>query len=212
MLHARDKKVQHMTKDGLVEKNLATGEGERVSKRDAETSFDTKKGRTRYHSDRSEEKVSSKNRKNYYRKSTDAGGKDAGKSDRMEKLENKAKTADEKAAKAKDKVKKKRAVKYKRLYDEQTGRTTHRLKFEDEVKSPTAIGSAVSKAGAAASGMMNGKVHEDGDDNYAVGGAHTLEAGAESGVRTVKHLKDEHEAHQRKKVSKLEHDAEKAHC
>ena len=41
MLHARDKKVQHMTKDGLVEKNLATGEGERVSKRDAETSFDT---------------------------------------------------------------------------------------------------------------------------------------------------------------------------
>ena len=65
MLHARDKKVQHMTKDGLVEKNLATGEGERVSKRDAETSFDTKEGRTRYHSDRSEEKVSSKNRKNY---------------------------------------------------------------------------------------------------------------------------------------------------
>ena len=212
MLHARDKKVQHMTKDGLVEKNLATGEGERVSKRDAETSFDTKEGRTRYHSDRSEEKVSSKNRKNYYRKSTDAGGKDAGKSDRMEKLENKAKTADEKAAKAKEKVKKKRAVKYKRLYDEQTGRTTHRLKFEDEVKSPTAIGSAVSKAGAAASGMMHGKVHEDGDDNYAVGGAHSLEVGAESGVRTVKHLKDEHEAHQRKKVSKLEHDAEKAHC
>ena len=45
MLHARDKKVQHMTKDGLVEKNLATGEGERVSKRDAETSFDTKEGK-----------------------------------------------------------------------------------------------------------------------------------------------------------------------
>ena len=84
MLHARDKKVQHMTKDGLVEKNLATGEGERVSKRNAETSFDTKEGRTRYHSDRSEEKVSSKNRKNYYRKSTDAEGKDAGKSQRME--------------------------------------------------------------------------------------------------------------------------------
>lgn len=214
MLHARDKKVQHMTKDGLVEKNLATGEGERVSKRNVETSFDKTTERTRYHSDKSEEKVSSKNRRNYYRKNTQARekGKDAGKSDRMDKLENKAQKADEKAQKAKDKVKKKRAVRYKRLYDEQTGRASHKLKFEDEIKSPTIVGSAVSKAGAAASGVVHGKVHEDGDDNYAVGGVHTLEGVAESSIRTVNHLKNEHEAHQRKKVSKLEHDAEKAHC
>lgn len=52
MLHARDKKVQHMTKDGLVEKNLATGEGERVSKRNVETSLDKTTERTRYHSDK----------------------------------------------------------------------------------------------------------------------------------------------------------------
>ena len=40
---ARDKIVQKMTRDGLTEENKATGDVERVSKRDAELSFGKKR-------------------------------------------------------------------------------------------------------------------------------------------------------------------------
>jgi len=44
-LHARDKKVQKMTRDGLVEKNLTQGKEERVSGRAADADFGRKEAR-----------------------------------------------------------------------------------------------------------------------------------------------------------------------
>lgn len=212
MLHAREKNVQRMTRDGAVEENLATGNQKRISKREQDVSLDKITEKLEFHSGASKQKFSSKNKRKYYR--SDAKG--ASKSDRIQKLEKKVDRADKKTAKAKGKLPKKVRIKHQRLYDEQTGRTLHRLRFENEtIGKPSIPGriiqSGVSKADLLASGTMHGKVHEDGDDNYAVGSLHSIEGAAESGLRTAEYLENKHISHQRKRVSRLEHKSEKAH-
>ena len=217
MLHSRDKKVQRMTKDGLVEENLSTGDNERISNREKEISLNKKNEKIEFRKTGSDTKVSGKNRKQFYRKSKEkTSNSDSNDStDSIRRYEKKAEKANAKVEKAKRKLPMKKVIKYQRLYDEQTGRTSHKLRFEDAFKGSQSlpgkvVDAGLSKAELLAAGTIHGKIHEDGDSNYAVGGVHTLEGTAESGVRTAKYLSKKHELHQKKKVSKLEHRAEKA--
>ena len=221
LLHAKDKKVQRMTKDGLVEDNLSSGTTEHISGREKELSFENKSEDMEFRSGASKRREGGGNKKKYYRnrkesKDTSDTAGQTGKPEHIQKLDDKAEKADEKVSRAKQKLRKKKVIKHQRLYDEKTGKTTHRLYFEDEIKGRKSIpgrvaDSGMSKAGLVASGMVHGKVHEDGDENYAVESAHAMETTAEGGIRTVNHFKERHEAHQLKKVSKLENDAEKVH-
>ena len=146
MLHARDKTVQRMTKDGLVEENLSTGKSDRVSGRDAQQSFGKKNDDVEFRKRGSGQESSSKSKKKYYRKKPENKA-DGGKSDRISKLEHQAKKADVKVEKAKQKLSKKKKVKYQRLYDEQSGKTIGRLQFTDEVrKAPSGTNRFVSNA------------------------------------------------------------------
>lgn len=209
LLHAKDKKVQRMTKDGLVEENLSSGKAVRISDRDAEPTYEKMRDDVDFSKRTGKKDASGSRKKQYYRK------RKAG-TERIRELEEKTERADEKAAKAKEKLSKKKVVKHQRLYDESTGKVSHKLRFEDEIKGTPSmpvrmLSDGVSKAGLAASGAVHSKVLEDGDDNYAVGATHSMEASAEGGARTIKHLQEKHGVHQRKKVSKLEHKAENAH-
>ena len=221
LLHAKDKKVQRMTKDGLVGDNLSSGTTEHISGREKELSLEKKRGDMEFRSGTSKCGEGGSNKKKYYNnrqesKDTSGTAGQTDKSEHIQKLEDKAEKADEKVSRAKQKLWKKKVIKHQRLYDEKTGKTTHRLHFEDEIKGRKSIPGrvadrGVSKAGLAAGGMVHGKVHKDGDENYAVEAAHGMETTVEGGIRTVNHFKERHEAHKLKKVSKLENDAEKAH-
>lgn len=211
MLHARDKTVQRMTKDGLVEENLSTGNSERVSGRDAEKSFGKKNDDVEFGSRKSTQESSPKSKKKYYRKKPETKT-EGSKSDRISKLEHEAKKADVKVEKAKQKLPKKKKVKYQRLYDEQSGKTKGRLTFEDEVvKAPSGTNRFVRNASYAVTQAGRGKVNEEGDDNYAVEAMHRGEEAAVNGMHTLQNVSDRYEAHKHKKVSKLEHNTEKAH-
>lgn len=217
-LHARDKKVQRMTKDGLVEDNLSTGGSNRISDREAEVSFQKDIEKMELRGRTLGQEMKSGKSKRYYRKRQKKSDRaDAGKSsERVNKLESKAEKADEKYTRAKGKLPKKKKIKYQRLYDEKKNRTVHKLHFEETIKgNPSAVSnlasSGVAKAELLSSGVIHGKVHEDGDDNYAVGATHSLEATAEGSVRTVKHFQEKHEHHQYKKVNKLQQKSEDVH-
>ena len=186
MLHARDKTVQRMTKDGLVEENLSTGKNERISERDAEKSFSKKNDDVEFRKRGSGQESSSKSKKKYYRKKPEQKAEGT-KSDRISKLEHNAKKADVKVEKAKQKLPKKKKVKYQRLYDEQSGKTKGRLQFTDEVKkAPSGTNRFVSNVGYASVRAGRSKANEDADDNSAVDAMHSAENVVTDGMQTAK--------------------------
>ncbi len=218
-LHARDKTVQKMTKDGLVEENLSNNSTQNVSSREKEIRLDKDVERIDFR--KSGEKASGATRKNRtYQKALNKGSaeqvEDAPKSKKVEKLEEKAEKADEKLTRAKKKIKKKEVIRHQRLFDEQTGRVKHKLYFEEVPKGKPpagveAVKSTVSKAGNSVNMELHHKVHQVEKENSGVEAAHHSELAGEDLIRVIRGVMRNREQRLQKKVSKLEHRAEKAH-
>ena len=120
LLHAKDKKVQRMTKDGLVEDNLSSGTTEHISGREKELSFENKSEDMEFRSGASKRREGGGNKKKYYRnrkesKDTSDTAGQTGKPEHIQKLDDKAEKADEKVSRAKQKLRKKKVIKHQRL-------------------------------------------------------------------------------------------------
>ena len=89
LLHAKDKKVQRMTKDGLVEDNLSSGTTEHISGREKELSLEKNSGDMEFRSGASKRREGGSNKKKYYRnrqESKDTSGT-AGQTDKSERIQ-----------------------------------------------------------------------------------------------------------------------------
>lgn len=220
-LHARDKTVQKMTKDGLVEENLSDNSTQNVSSREKEIRLDKDVEKIDLTKTGEKDKTSSAARKNRtYQKAQNKTraehGEDAPKSKKTERLEEKAEKADEKLTRAKRKIKKKEVIRHQRLFDEQTGRVKHKLYFEEVPKGKPpagveAVKSTVSKAGNSVSMEVHHKVHQVEKENSGVEAAHHSELAGEDTIRMIRGEIKSREQRLQKKVSKLEHKAENAH-
>jgi cell wall-associated NlpC family hydrolase len=174
-LGAREKVVQKMTRDGLVEENLSQNTKKRVSSRAKDADFqrgsetESSAGESRASQKaRQKKKAAQRSRtqeekpkpENTSTESTDTGSSGASGSGeavyskRVSKLEEKSFRASSRLDDTKEELtrkntKRKKKLKRQRIYDEETGKAKTRLHFEDELVTTSGHSSLSEKAGAA---------------------------------------------------------------
>ena len=138
-------------------------------------------------------------------------------SPRVQKLERKAEKAHERLDAAREKLPTHKVLKKERVFDEEKGKATTRLSFEDELKKPKGqsklkfeTDKTVRKVGDTLASGIHGKIHEVEQENSGVEAAHKTEIAAESVVRHYQHHTERSANKPFEKVSKLEQKAEAA--
>ena len=181
-IKARDKTVRKMTKDGLVEKNLAENSTVRVSSRagegkllEKERHLSTSRGDSRKDENGGTKRPKQKRRLQFAQEET--GAADTAKAEFVDV----AKENTKKAA-MKEHSKKGRNVQHE---PDAIGKKQSKLAFENEGN----LADKGKKIGGAAAGMTSAAIHrkiaESEDENAAVKGLHDLEMGAEGTGRLV---------------------------
>ena len=138
-------------------------------------------------------------------------------SPRVQKLERKAEKAHERLDAAREKLPTHKVLKKERVFDEEKGKATTRLSFEDELKKPKGqsklkfeTDKTVRKVGDTLASGIHGKIHEVEQENSAVEAAHKTEIAAETAARHFRHHRESSVNKPYEKVSKLEHKADVA--
>ena len=138
-------------------------------------------------------------------------------SPRVQKLERKAEKAHERLDAAREKLPTHKVLKKERVFDEEKGKATTRLSFEDELKKPKGqsklkfeTDKIVRKVGDTLASGIHGKIHEVEQENSAVEAAHRSEIVAEAAIRHYSHHQQKSANKPYEKVSKLEHEAQVA--
>ena len=138
-------------------------------------------------------------------------------SPRVQKLERKAEKAHERLDAAREKLPTHKVLKKERVFDEEKGKATTRLSFEDELKKPKGqsklkfeTDKTVRKVGDTLASGIHGKIHEVEQENSAVEAAHRSEIVAEAAIRHYSHHQQKSANKPYEKVSKLEHEAQVA--
>ena len=138
-------------------------------------------------------------------------------SPRVQKLERKAEKAHERLDAARENLPTHKVLKKERVFDEEKGKATTRLSFEDELKKPKGqsklkfeTDKTVRKVGDTLASGIHGKIHEVEQENSGVEAAHKTEIAAESVVRHYQHHTERSANKPFEKVSKLEQKAEAA--
>lgn len=124
----------------------------------------------------------------------------------LDKLEEKAKKATQRAEKARDKLPKKRRLKRVRVFDEKTGKASYKWVVVSSVKEikdgiPKKIVRVVKHK---ASGEVHKKVSEVEEENNAVKAAHKTEQTVEDAYRTVKRHRRTKQQKKQRKADKLQ--------
>ena len=138
-------------------------------------------------------------------------------SPRVQKLERKAEKAHERLDAAREKLPTHKVLKKEHVFDEEKGKATTRLSFEDELKKPKGqsklkfeTDKTVRKVGDTLASGIHGKIHEVEQENSAVEAAHRSEIVAEAAIRHYSHHQQKSANKPYEKVSKLEHEAQVA--
>lgn len=136
---------------------------------------------------------------------------------RVQKLERKSEKAHERLDAAREKLPTHKVLKKERVFDEEKGKATTRLSFEDELKKPKGqsklkfeTDKTVRKVGDTLASGIHGKIHEVEQENSAVEAAHRSEIVAEAAIRHYSHHQQKSANKPYEKVSKLEHEAQVA--
>lgn len=135
---------------------------------------------------------------------------------KLARLERKADKANDKLNAAREMLPTKRVIKSERVFDDATGKSHTRLRFEDEIKTPKssnlgfAVKKDVRKLGDSLGDSAHGKIHEVEKENSSVEAAHKTEIVAETVARDVMRHEKAKSNKPYEKVSRLEQKADQA--
>lgn len=230
---AKDKIMQKMTRDGVVETNLATGEQTRTSQRETDDfSGDTagkltrqaldcaavETGRHRAKKRRRKAKKAAKQAENTIKRETSPlqFTEEERTDPELSKPVRRAEKAADKLEAAQAKIPKQKRLKIARQFDEATGRAKVRLYFEETDKPPNGKirHNPADRPAREVTAAIHGKIHEVEKENSGVEGTHKAEKLAErAGGYASRKLKEGYRSHKLKpyrKAAKAEAAAQKA--
>ena len=230
---AKDKITQKMTRDGMVETNLSTGEQTRKSQRETDDfSGDTAGGLTGKALDRAAVEAGRHKAKKRRRKAKKAAKQadntikretsplqftEEERSDlALEKYIQKSEKAADKLEAARAEIPKQNRLRTARKFDEATGRAKVRLYFEETDKPPNGKirHNPTDRPVREVTAAIHGKIHEVEKENSGVEGTHKAEKLAErAGGYATRKLKEGYRSHKLKpyqRAAKAEAAAQKA--
>lgn len=236
-IKAQDKTVQKMTRDGAVAENLATGETEAISSREAEADFSASgetAGAAGKTLDRAEAALGRRAAKKAAKEAGDTiregeAARDSPSSrlhfteaerdtPELQKAIRKSDRAADRLDAAKENIPKKKRLAVERSYDAGTGKATARFRFEETDRRPNGklrqnpLSRPIQEAGAA----LHGKVREVEQENSGVQAGHlgerTLERGAGWTGRRIRGVYRRHKLKPWREAAKAEQKAIKANA
>ena len=216
-LKTKDKTVVKMSRDGLVEENLATGSTKNVSRKEKDTGFSAPPAEQRPAPD---DPPGRKQKPNIPLEAGAPPEQDGVfsspvKYERESKLrhaENKVDKIESKLDKTRKKQAHKKKLKSKLIYDEQAGKAKRKLYFEDEpvVPKERLITKGAKKAGAALSLQAHKKIHQVEKENAGVEATHKSELAAEGAARGISRSRKGRTRKMQRRTARLEKRAAKA--
>ena len=174
-LKAREKIRQKMSRSGLVEENLSTGESKRLSKKEKELDFSKEAAKKN-------PEVKSQGKRNPRLNFTEEDLANP----KLEKQIGKVQKAEEKLDKAYEKIPKKKKLVMERGFDEAKGKKKTKIHFEEMEKKPPhrqKFHQPVERMTSSAENVLHGKIYEVEKENVGVESGHLGERTAESAVR-----------------------------
>lgn len=174
-LKAREKIRQKMSRSGLVEENLSTGESKRLSGKEKELDFTQKTAEKN-----PEVKSQGKMNPRFNFSEEDLA------SPKLQKQIGKVQKAEKKLDKAYEKIPKKKKPVMERGFDEARGKKKTKIHFEEMEKKPPhrqKFHQPVERITSSAENVLHGKIYEVEKENVGVESGHLGERTAESAVR-----------------------------